>query len=535
MIYDVLIIGSGGAALSAALKARMKKATLLVVSEGFPTRSQTCMAQGGLNAALGNISDDSTTLHAEDTFNASARIASKRMIQQVCNDGPEVVKWLDSIGVPFSRTEEGKIAQRKLGGTKAVRSCYSQDYTGLKILHTLYDQTLKEEIPLLNEHFLLELSVHENRINGALFYDIRNGEVKAIRAKSVILATGGYSALYHGFTTNTYQTTGDGITAALKAGATISNMEFVQFHPTALKGSGVLISESARGAGGKLVNEDGERFIDELKPRDVVSRAIWEQITNDKEVFLDIRHLGEAFIEENIPQERKLCKTYAGVDPVADLIPIAPVAHYSMGGIDVDQRLMSSVEGLFAAGECSNAHIHGANRLGGNSLLEIVSLGLKAGEHSAEFARERADTPCVITTDQTNSFITQLCDTENSVNFYEERETLGRLCYTLAGIIKERDSLAQLLSETERMIAQLPQMGLYDKGSLYNTNLTERIKFENALTLVKALTQSALAREESRGAHYRADFPEPNPRFAKESRCRFENGRLNITFEEVKI
>jgi succinate dehydrogenase / fumarate reductase flavoprotein subunit len=535
MIYDVLIIGSGGAALSAALKTKMRHANIIVVSEGFPTRSQTCMAQGGINAALANITDDSPALHAKDTFRAAAHIASESMIERMCQSGPEVVRWLDSIGVPFSRTDNGKIAQRKLGGTSAIRSCYSQDYTGLKILHTLYDQTLKEEIPLLHEHLLLELSVHENRISGALFYDIREGKIKTIRAKSVILATGGYSALYHGFTTNTYQTTGDGIVAALKAGATVSNMEFVQFHPTALKGSGVLISESARGAGGRLVNEDGERFVDELKPRDVVSRAIWHEISRGKEVFLDIRHLGESFIEENIPQERKLCKSYAGIDPVDELIPIAPVAHYSMGGIDVDETLMGSIDGLFAVGECANAHIHGANRLGGNSLLEIVSLGLSAGEHAVRFAKERVDTPRSIDTKQTTNTISALLNTENSINFYERRETLGKLCYTEAGIVKERNGLEHLLDTTDAMIAELPQMGLFDKGNIYNTNLTERIKFENTLMLARVVTQSALAREESRGAHYRTDFPEPNPRFAKESRCRLDGDRLNITFEEVRV
>ncbi len=535
MIYDIVIIGSGGAALTAALSAKHENANILVISEGYPTRSQTCMAQGGINAALANISHDSPKQHAEDTLKASGHIASVTMVQKVCESAPEVLHWLDAIGVPFSRTEEGKIAQRKLGGTSAIRSCYSHDYTGLKILHTLYDQSLKEEIPFLNEHFLIELSCNRGRINGALFYDIRNGGLKSIRAKSIIMATGGYSGLYYGKTTNTYQTTGDGIVAALRAGAAVSNMEFVQFHPTALKGSGVLISESARGAGGKLVNENGERFVDELKPRDVVSRAIWAEISEGREVFLDIRHLGEAFIDEHLPQERKLCKTYAGIDPVDALIPIAPVAHYSMGGIDVDEKLMSTLPGLFAVGECSNAHVHGANRLGGNSLLEIVSLGREAGRHAAHYAKD-ADAPDTTpSTTHAEESLQQLLECESSVNFYEKREELGSLCYMQAGIIKEKEGLMQLLATTQEMQQALPQMGLFDKGRLYNTNLIERIKFANSLRLAEVVAKSALAREESRGAHYRTDFPEPHPQFAKESRCMLTEEGIEIRFEEVRV
>ncbi len=533
MKYDILILGSGGAALSAALSAKNSGASVLVASEVYPTRSQTCMAQGGINAVLPHISEDDISSHIQDTLRASGNLASEPFVRQLCSDAPDAVKWLESIGVPFSRTDEGNIAQRQLGGASGKRACYSQDYTGLKILHTLYDQCLKEGIAFLNEHFLLELCTGEGRIEGAILYDIRNGELKTIYAKSVILATGGYSAIYHGYTTNTYQSTGDGIAAALRIGAKISNMEFVQFHPTALKGSGVLISESARGAGGKLVTGEGKRFVNELKPRDVVSRAIWAEISKGKEVYLDIRHLGEAYIDENIPQERKLCLTYAGIDPVHELIPIAPVAHYSMGGIDVDAHMMSHVHGLYAVGECANAHVHGANRLGGNSLLEIVAFGRIAGRHAATQTQNETKT-AAISDNHIRDYLNQLLQSEAKVNFYRQRTLLGEHFYTHAGIIRTKESLQQAEELLDTIERELPQAGLFDKGNTYNTNLIERIKFENSLLLAEAILKSAQKREESRGAHYRSDYPDPNPKYQKESVCMLEDNHIQVDFQEVR-
>ena len=533
MKYDVLIIGGGGAGLSAALEAVKENAKVLVITENYPARSQTSMAQGGINAALGNISDDSVEMHIEDTLKSAAGLASKEMVTLLCEAAPETVYWLDQIGVPFSRTENRKIAQRKLGGTSGIRACYSQDYTGLKILHTLYDQTLVNNIDMLHEHFLLELIVNQNEIGGALFYDIRNGEVIEIEAKSVILASGGYSALYHGFTTNTYQSTGDGIAAALRVGATLTNMEFIQFHPTGLKGSGVLISESARGAGGKLLNSKGERFVDELKPRDEVSRAIWEEIQKGEEVYLDIRHLGEAFINEHIPQERKLCLTYANIDPVFELIPISPVAHYSMGGISVNKDLMSSINGLFAIGECSNAKVHGANRLGGNSLLEIITFGRKAGKNAANFTPSQQKTENDTILKNTKHYIQQLFENESKISFYPIRQQLGKLFYENAGIIKEEKNLLSLLKRIDEIKSQLPDMGIFDKGKTYNTNLVERVKFENSLLIAKTLLLSALARKESRGAHFRKEYPAPNEAFQKESVSILDKGEIITNFQEV--
>jgi succinate dehydrogenase / fumarate reductase flavoprotein subunit len=500
-MYDVLIIGAGGAGLSASLVAKQNGAKVGVVSESYPTRSQTSMAQGGINAALSNVDSDSIKDHIEDTLKASGSIGDKNMIVKMCENAPDSVKWLESIGMPFSRTDDKKIAQRRLGGASSKRACYAQDFTGLKILHTLYDQCLKEGIEFLNEKFLLDLSVVDNMINGVTLLDIRTTEVEYIKAKSVIVATGGYSALYYNFTTNTDASTGDGIVAALRAGAKLSHMEFVQFHPTGLEDSGMIGSESARGAGGKLITDDGERFVDELKPRDEVSRAIYEQIQKGKEVFLDIRHLGEEFINEQIPQERKLSITYEGVDPVDELIPIAPVAHYSMGGISVDENMMSSIKGLFAVGECAQSGVHGANRLGGNSLLEIISFGRLVGERSVDFAK----TINIVDHEMESYNLEKIFDIPNEINFYKKREELGKELYKNVGIVRDEKSLKYAFNFISGLENDLDKMGLGDGSRVYNTNLIELLKFRNSVALSKIIVQSALDRKESIGAHYRED------------------------------
>ncbi len=534
MMYDILIIGAGGAGLSAALSAKEEGVRVAVLCEGYPTRSQTSMAQGGINAALANVEKDSILMHAEDTFKASGEIGSKKMIDKLCVDAPKTVKWLESIGMPYSRTEDGKIAQRRLGGASSKRACYAQDFTGLKILHTLYDQCLKEDIEFLNEKFLLNFIVEEGVVKGATSLDIRTNSVEFFEAKSIVVATGGYSALYYGFTTNTDQSTGDGVAAALRAGAKLTNLEFIQFHPTGLKKSGILISESARGAGGHLINQKEERFIDELAPRDQISRAIYEQIQEGNEVFLDIRHLGEEFIDENIPQERKLAITYEGVDPVSQKIPISPVAHYSMGGISVDENMMSTISGLFAVGECSNAKIHGSNRLGGNSLLEIVSFGRLCGIKASQFARS-----CEYIRASKEQFesdkrrILEIYDFDNQINFYEKREFLGKVFYKNVGILKEEITLDIALSQLKQMQKEYTLMGIGDRSCVYNLNLLEFIKFGNTLELGEALLVSAKMRTESRGAHYRRDYPSLDENFKKESVVQKVDGKLCVDFQKV--
>ena len=387
MKYDVIIIGAGGAGLVSAIHAKNTGANVLVITKEYPTRSQTCMAQGGINAALGNTQTDSVESHIINTLKSAHGLANEDSIRFLCENAPDAVHWLDDIGVPFSRTKDSKIAQRKLGGASSARACYAQDYTGLKILHTLYDKCLSLNIEMICERFLLEILSDDNKVRGVSVLNKRNSEIEIYEAPSVILATGGYSRIYDTHSTNSQSTTGDGLCVALRAGAKLSDMEFIQFHPTALKNSAILISESARGAGGYLLNSKGERFTNELAPRDEVARAIDDELDKGEDVFLDIRHLGEEFINEELPQERKLARLYENVDPVYDLLPIKPVAHYTMGGIEVDSKSMTNISGLFAVGECANHKVHGANRLGGNSLLELVVFGKEVGVNASNFAK----------------------------------------------------------------------------------------------------------------------------------------------------
>lgn len=507
----VLIIGGGGAGLVSALSAHEAGAQVVVMSKTLPTRSQTSMAQGGMNAVLGG--EDSVASHIADTHKSSAGLGSEARISFLCENGPDAVRWCNTLGLPFSRDVSGEIARRRLGGASAPRACHAQDYTGLKLLHTLYDQCLKAGITFMNERFLLNIIVDEstNRVLGATCLNISTGEVEEIRADSVVLATGGYGALYGKHSTNSVGSTGDGIAAAIRAGARLADMEFIQFHPTALKSSSILISESARGAGGYLVDEQGDRFTDELAARDVVARAIHDEILKSGAVYLDIRHLGEEFINHELPQERKLAQIYEGIDPVHDLIPIKPAAHYSMGGIEVDDDCMTRVNGLFAVGECANHKTHGANRLGGNSLLELVVFGRHCGKNAAEFGIKKPvaaleNGQLAKDTDSIRGMIS--CP--NQSDFYDKQEILANLFYNNVGLVREERGLATVLATVQQMQNELPLMGPVDTSNVCNTNLVEFIEFGNKLELAEIIASSAISRCESRGAHYRSDIPVRN-------------------------
>ena len=533
---DILIIGSGGAGLSSALTAKQQGATVTVVGKHYPTASQTSMAQGGINASLGNVTPDSVQAHIDDTIKSAHELCNKKMVETMCQDAPNTIEWLEELGVPFDRTQNGKVAQRQLGGASSKRACYAQDYTGLKILHTLYDSCLKEGIEMLEEQFLLELIVEDKQVLGAIFLDIVTGEVKEIRAKATILATGGYGALYKNFTTNSEGATGDGLSAVLKAGGTLSDMEFVQFHPTALKGSATLISESARGEGGYLVNSKGERFVDELLPRDVVARAIFEQIDKGEEVFLDIRHLGEEKLLHLMPQEVRLCRLYEGVDPISELIPIKPVAHYTMGGIDVNENLeVTGLKNCYAVGECSNAKIHGANRLGGNSLLEIISLGKKAGKNAVGCDCHRTKNSNT-QLQKTKEYIDSLfAEYPYQKNFYTLQDELGEKFYKHAGVVKDNTQLNNLLNELRVIKADLDDMGIGDKNRENNTNLVEFLQFQNLLTIGEVVLDASIVRDESRGAHFKPAFPnKDNQHFKAHSLYWVEDGVLQNRLEKIE-
>ena len=530
-MYDVIIIGSGASALSAALEAKKSGANILILSKTEPTESQSCMAQGGINSVLHG--DDTIENHINDTLKSAHEMGKIDSITHLCQSGAQTIQWLDELGVPFDR-DGTTIAQRKLGGASFPRACYSQDYTGLKIIQTLYEQAIKEGIEIKSTHFLLNVIVEDKRAIGVTILNMSNTEVEEYIAPAIIIATGGYAGVYTNFNTNHTGTTGDGVAAAYRAGANLSNMEFVQFHPTALKNSNILISESARGEGGYLVNSDGERFVDELAPRDVVARAIIKQIESGKNVFLDIRHLGEEFINSHIPQEAKLAKLYENVDAATQLIPIKPAAHYTMGGIEVDKNGMSTVKGLFACGEAADAKVHGANRLGGNSLLEVVSFGRATGLSAYEYSKQKPLENLHENTEQYKKdkfFVNGIFGFTKQIDFYDRKEFLGKMFYNNAGVIRNKLGLTSVLAQIRQYHKEYRFMGVHDQSRTYNTNLKEFIEFGNILELSEIILVNAISRNESRGAHYREDFPLTNNDYASPIKTWLEDDVLCADFE----
>jgi succinate dehydrogenase / fumarate reductase flavoprotein subunit len=519
-MVDVLIIGSGGAGLSAALEAKKNGSSVLVVSKTYPTQSQTSQAQGGINGVLKKEgSKDSIQSHINDTLKSAHHIGDEETISFMCTHANETIQWLDTIGVPFSRDTQNTIAQRKLGGASYSRACYSSDYTGLKILHTLYDNCLKENIEFLNETMLLNFIIEDNTIKGITTLDIKTSEVKQLDAKCVIVASGGYGAIYEGYTTNSNASTGDAIAAALRANVQIANMEYIQFHPTTLKENSILLSESARGEGGYLVTLNEKRFVDELAPRDVVARAIDEKIKKGQEVFLDLRHLGLEKIKETMPQEYELALQFGGFKLDCDLIPIKPAAHYTMGGIKTNMQCETNIQNLYAVGECSSNGVHGANRLGGNSLLEIITFGRFVGQ----IASEKSNTIQLDMEIKSSrleldiNFIETLFLTSNEVDFYGIKKELGALLYNKVGLFRDKENLDKALDKVEIYRTQISRMGVSDKSKIYNTNLKEYIEFLNMLELADTIIICAKNRCESRGAHYRVDYPNEDEKFAKDS------------------
>lgn len=532
-MIDVLIIGSGISGLTAALNATKNNAKVLVISKTYPTHSQSVQAQGGINAVLYE-DDDSVETHIEDTYKGSCCLANKENIKYMCENAKDTINWLDSIGVPFNRTNENKIAQRKFGGTKKIRTCYSSDYTGLKILHTLYDRCINQNIEFINEYMLLNLIIQDNQCHGATVLDIKSGEVKEYLSKTVILATGGYAGIYHNHTTNSYSNSGDGIAVAFKAGVKLSNMEFVQFHPTSLENSNILISESARGEGGYLLDENMNRFINELKPRDEVSRAIYERIQKNEKVYLDLRHLGVEKIKEIMPQERSLAINYANIKIEDEILPITPASHYSMGGIKTDINAKTNIKNLFACGECAEISVHGANRLGGNSLLEIVTFGKVAGIIASNCAKE------VKKSIKVNSLIKKeiesldtIFNLENKINFYEEKIKIGDLLFNNLGLFRTHSNMQILLDELINTKENLIYMGIKDKSKIYNKNLIELLEFKNMIDIAILVCTSAINRKESRGSHFRLDYPEQNNQYQKNSILTKENSIIKSGFEDI--
>jgi len=551
--HDILIIGAGGAGMRAAYEiAKNKDIDVAVISKIFPTRSHTGAAQGGINAALNNNRDkgeDSIDSHTFDTVKGSDYLGDQDAIEVMCKNAPKDIIEVEHMGCLFSRDDDGNIAQRPFGGAGFPRTCYSADITGHVILHTLYEQLLKKDVKFYNEFFVLSLIIEKDQIKGVIAIDIATGELAVMKASTVILATGGAGRVYSG-STNALVSTGDGIAIAYRAGAPLKDMEFVQFHPTTLASNGVLISEAARGEGGYLLNKNEERFMEkyapsakELASRDVVARAEQTEINEgrgvDGCVLLDLRHLGKEKILSRLPQIRELALDFAGVDCIDEPIPVKPGAHYFMGGIDVDVDGQTSINGLFACGECACLSVHGANRLGGNSLLETIVFGKLAGKKAVDYFSEtgKVDDVDPRHLEEVDVFLKKLHEKDGIENVYSIRDDLQKNMNENVGIFRSEEKIQKGLDEIEKLKERYLNVGISDKGKVYNFELTEYFEIGYLLDLAEATAKSALLREESRGSHQREDFPERNDsKFLNHSMTYFNRSGLpNVRYRRVEI
>jgi succinate dehydrogenase / fumarate reductase, flavoprotein subunit len=519
--HDVLVVGAGCAGMRAAIEAHDLGADVALLSKIHPVRSHSGAAEGGINAALGNASPDSPEEHAFDTVKGSDYLGDQDAIQILCNEAPGDVYQLEHWGAVFSRTEDGRIAQRPFGAAGAPRTAYAADITGHVLIHVLYEQVMKRDLQVYEEFFAWKLVIDDDRCQGVIAWDLLNGGLKTIGAKTVILATGGAGRLYTG-TTNAYACTGDGMAMALQAGVPLKDMEMMQFHPTTLSPTGVLITEGTRGEGAYLLNSEGERFLKnyapnamELASRDVISRA--EQVEIDEgrgvngNVLLDLRHLGAEKILERLHGTRELAMTFAGIDPIYEPIPVRPGAHYHMGGVDTDHELgITELEGLYAAGECACVSVHGANRLGGNALMETITYGRRAGAAAADWALTHTTVavPPGIEVDAQRE-LKQLLDRREGERPWKIRDELARTMHENFGVFRREKQM----KEQERIVGYLREryenVVVDDKGEVFNNDLTQALELGYLLDLASCMVVAGLERKESRGAHARPyDYPD---------------------------
>jgi succinate dehydrogenase / fumarate reductase flavoprotein subunit len=551
---DILVVGGGLAGLAAALSCD-PHLEVAVISKVHPLRSHSVAAQGGINAALGNNPDgrdDSWERHAFDTIKGSDYLADQDIAELMCQKAVSAIYELEYLGVPFSRFPGGVIAQRPFGGAGFPRTCYAADRTGLVILHTLFEQSIRKQVKFYNEWLVTRLVVKDGKCLGVVVYDLAKGQIMPVRARAVIFATGGYGRVFLR-TTNAYINHGSGIGIAYKAGVPLRDMEFVQFHPTSLHGKNILITEGARGEGGYLVNNKGKRFMEdyapsamELAPRDIVARAIQTEIDKgggfDKQyVHLDLRHIGEEKIKKRLPGIREICINFAGIDPVDTPIPIQPAQHYSMGGIDVNEKCASRVEGFFAAGECACVGVHGANRLGGNSLLDTVVFGKISGEEASIYAKgsDGRDNSEKIILEEALEVKTRIEEWEKRDSGEKVHRLLDRLKVVMsekAGIFRKKKDLTDALEKISELKEDYKRVYLYGKCLRYSQELVNILEFDSMLEIAEVIALGGLKREETRGSHYRLDFKERNDKdWLKHTLVTFKEGRPQISYAGVNI
>jgi len=517
--HDVLVVGAGLSGLRIAIQLAGNH-DVAVLTKVHPLRSHSVAAQGGINAALGE--NDSWEQHAFDTVKGSDYLADQDVVEILAREAPRAVIENERWGTAFSRTEDGKIAQRPFGGAMFPRTCYAADRTGHNLLHTTYEHALRAGIKFYEEWFVTSLVKKDGRVCGLTALELASGEVHGFAAKAVVLATGGFGRVY-GHSTNAIINTGDGCALALRIGASLKDMEFVQFHPTTLFGSSILISEGARGEGGYLLNSEGQRFMDkyapekmELAPRDIVARAIRTEINEgrgfeDEYVHLDLRHLGKEKIMKRLPGIREISLHFAGVDPIEEPIPIKPGQHYSMGGIHCDKYGVTPIDGLFVVGETSCMSVHGANRLGGNSLLETLVFGRFVGKKVHIFLA-RAEPPDETCIDdeafRVREKLQELILKEHGESPSEIRETLGRTMDRLVGVFRTEDDLRAALVMIRELKERFKDVCAGHTDTRFNYSLVRILEIENMLDLAEIIAMGALMRRESRGAHWRLDYPQ---------------------------
>ena len=561
--FETIVVGAGGAGLMAALYASQGSDTA-VLTKLYPTRSHTGTAQGGIGAALGNLEEDRAEWHTFDTIKGSDYLADQDAVDIMCQEAVEIIYELEHMGLPFDRTPEGKIAQRPFGGhtsnfgEKPVRrACHAADRTGHMILQTLYQQCIARDVRFFDEFHVLDLLLSaDGQATGVVACEIDSGDLHVFHGKALIFATGGFGRMWE-ITSNAHTLTGDGPAIALHRGIPLEDMEFFQFHPTGIYKMGILITEGVRGEGGILRNRDGERFMERYAPnlkdlasRDVVSRAIYLEIRDNKGidggryVHLDATHLGRQVVETKLADSAEFCKTYLGIDPALEPMPVQPTAHYAMGGIPTNvngevQRgaLGDVVPGFYAAGEVACVSVHGANRLGTNSLVDLVVFGKRAGKAAASYSQQNdwAELPAE-TWQPTQATLQRMLGHNGQNNVADLRTEMQALMMDNVGVFRTEEGIQSALNRVRELQECAQDITVMDKGKRFNTDILEAIELQNLLDLAEVTAASALARQESRGAHSREDYKaRDDENWLTHTYATKVDGKISLDYAPVKI